>query len=531
MNRQPSLIINFVTATALAVAPLSASADLLGSTVTESSSAVFESLAVQVKASQLMNSAEEVKITAPTTKAAAELTASGFDDKADSYKDKSLAAFDQAAEYLDLANTAKSSADRTNYTAAADNYEKTAYFYSVSADLYLSAQQKVLGTGSDLKTFATSADKVDDAGVRSLADAKVALVEAKAEIAHQNNTQDAIADANKISTSVATELGVEDAKAAISALGASVQIKKDELLDLAAGYADKAAASTGETKTTYQAVEKLYNQAASVAGKSTTASATAVTRFTNAVPVAPENPGDNLKWHLFQSNPDTALAVMRYNFAQLAMSAVRWQGIAQDVAQNPAPYLDSNNRSETVEQYVRGFRTSSLSVSSESKDLVALVSRYNDQIPTASAEDAQKWSEVSSYLVDIIVTYQETAQAQYQIYNLLSMELGLSVQKASLITKSSEVTSVLKTGEKKVVVDGEINSTEVKGKTEVDVYTTQPGEVVTITLSKAGAKSVTLKDTTDEAGLAEYNLTKSYVGFTATVKIDGTTIDAEKLAK
>lgn len=530
MNRKHSSITTFVAATALLVAPLSASADLLGKTVVDSESAVFESLAVQVKASQLMNTAEEIKIAAPTTKAEAEVTAAGFDDKADDYKDKSLAAYDKAAEYLEKANDTVNSTTKTNYTKAADNYEKTAYFYSVSADLYLSAQQKVIGTASSLKSFATSADKVDNSSVRSLTDAKVALTEAKAEVAHQNNTKDAIADANKIPTSVATELGVSDAKNAITELGTSVEVKKEELLDLAAGYAAKAAASTGETKTTYASVEKLYKQAAAVAGSSVTASASAVTRFTNAVPVAPENPGVNLKWHIFQSNPDTALAVMKYNFAQLAMSAVRWQGVAQDVAQNPQKYIESD-RAQSIQSYIDGFRTSSLSVATESKDLVALVSRYNDQIPSASEADVQKWKDASSYLVDIIVTYQETAQAQYQIYTLLSLELGNTVQKASLITKSTEVTSVLKTGEKKVVVDGEINSAEVKGKTQVDVYTTQPGEVVTITLAKAGATSVTLKDTTDESGLAEYNLSKSYVGFTATVKIDGKTVDAEKLAK
>ena len=530
MNKQTSVLFAFAAATAIAVAPVSASADLLGTTVTESTSAVFESLAVQVKASQLMNSAEEVKVTTPTSKAGAELTAAGYDDKADDYKDKSLAAYDKASEYLDLANAAKSTTDRKNYTTAADNYEKTAYFYSVSADLYLSAQQKVLGSGASLTNFATSADKASDAGVRSLADAKVALTEAKAEVAHQNNTRDAIADANKVSTTVATTLGVTDAKNAITSLGASVGAKKDELLDLAEGYAAKAAASTGETKTTYAAVEKLYSQAALVATQSTTASTTAVSKFTNAVPENPVNPGDNLKWHMFQSNPDTALAVMKYNYAQFAMSAVRWQGIAQHVAQNPAGFLEGD-RVQSDESYADGFRTSSVVAATESKDLMPLVSKYNDQIPTASAADADKWKQVSSYLVDIIVTYQEMGQSQYQIYTLLNLELGRTVQKASLIEKTAEVTSVLKAGEKKVVVDAEINSVEVKGKTQVDVYSTQPGEVVTITLSKAGSTTVTAKDTSDAAGLAEFNLSKSFVGFTATVKIDGKTVDSEKLAK
>ena len=530
MNRKLSITTALIAATALAVSPLSASADLLGSTVKESNSAVFESLAVQVKASQLMNSAEEVKVTTPTTKAGAELTAAGYDDKADNYKDKSLSAYDKAAEYLDLAQDAKSSTDRKNYKTAADNYEKTAYFYSVSADLYLSAQQKVLGAGAAIKKDVTSADKVDNDKVRSLTDAKIALTEAKAEVAHQNNTKEAIADANKISTSVATSLGVTDAKNAIDSLGASVETKKEELLDLSAGYAAKAAASTGETKTTYAQVGKLYSQAATVATQAKTASATAVSKFTNAVPQSPENPGEELKWHMFHSNPDTALAVMKYNFAQLAMSAVRWQGIAQDVAQNPAVFLEGD-RNQSIESYADGFRTSSMSVSSEAKILSPLVSKYNDQIPGASAADADKWKEVSSYLVDIIVTYQEMAQAQYQIYTSLNLELGRTVQKASLIEKTTEVTAVLKNGEKKVVVDAEVDSTEVKGKTQIDVYSTQPGEEVSITLSKAGVKSVTLKDTSDEAGLAEYNLSKSYVGFTATVKIDGKTVDSEKLAK
>jgi hypothetical protein len=477
-----------------------------------------------------MNSAEEVKVATPTTKAGAELTAAGYDDKADNYKDKSLAAYDKASEYLDLANDAKSSTDRKNYTTAADNYEKTAYFYSVSADLYLSAQQKVLSSGAALTSFATSADKVGNASVRSLTDAKVALTEAKAEVAHQNNTKEAIADANKVSTAVATNLGVTDAKNAINSLGASVETKKDELLYLSAGYAAKAAASTGETKTTYAEVGKLYSQAATVATQAKTASVTAVSKFTNAVPESPVNPGDDLKWHMFQSNPDTALAVMKYNYAQLAISAVRWQGIAQNVAQNPAGFLEGE-RNQSDESYADGFRTSSMVASSESKDLLPLVSRYNDQIPSAGAADADKWKQVSSYLVDIIVTYQEMGQAQYQIYTSLNLELGRTVQKASLIEKTAEVTSVLKVGEKKVVVDAEVDSTEVKGKTQVDVYSTQPGEVVSITLSKAGAKSVTLKDTSDEAGLAEFNLSKSYVGFTATVKIDGKTVDSEKLAK
>ena len=530
MKRISFHVIASLSVMALVASPLSSSADLLGETVSDAASANYESLAVQVKASQLMNTAEELKPAAPATKAAAELSAAAYDDKADDYKDKAAAAYSKAAEYLTLANTSTSPTEKADFVKAADNYEKTSYFYSVAADLYLAAQQKVLGAGSVLKTSATSSDKVGNASLRTLADAKVAATEAKVELAVQKNTKEAIADANSVSTTVATTQGVSDAKASLTALSANVETKKEELLSLAAGYSVKATASKGEIKKTYEAVVATYVEAAAIAATASTESVAAVSKFTNAVPEAPVNPGENLKWHQFHADPDVALAVMKYNFAQLSMSAVRWQGEAQNVANNPAPYLSSEGRSQPVSEYVDGFRTSSLTVTSEAGDLTVLIGRYNDEIPGASSENVEKWKSVSSYLADIIVTYQEIAQAQYQIYSLLTMQLGGVVKKASLVAKSTEVVAVLKAGEKKVAIGGEIQSSLVENKTQVDVYTSQPGESATITLAKAGAKTVTLKDTTDANGLAEFNLPKSYVGYTATVKLAGKTLDREAIS-
>jgi hypothetical protein len=185
---------------------------------------------------------------------------------------------------------------------------------------------------------------------------------------------------------------------------------------------------------------------------------------------------------------------------------------------------------QSVGSYIDGFRTSSLQVSAESADLLALVAQYNALIPNATPEDADKWQQVSSYLVDIIATYTEVAQSQNEIYNQLSIANGSNIAKASLVAQTAEVKTVLKAGSKVVATAGELDATVRYGATEIAVYTTKPQDKVTVTLSKAGAKSVTVTDVSDDSGLAETKLAKSYAGYTATVTLDGKVIDKEAVA-
>ena len=516
----------------LTMAPLAANAGLLGSTVTDAQSAVYESQARLVASSQIMNTAEEVKIVAPTSEADATVKIAALDDKADSAKDLASAAFDKAAEYLAKAQDSTSATVKSKYVAAADTYEKTAYFYSVTADLYLSAQVKTSDLAAALPEAPTSQDNAANITVVSAADAKLALTEAKAAVAVQKNASELVADAASTSVAVGTSSGVTQAKSTVQGLEEAVVAKKEVITDLVTEYQAKAAAApAGAVRDAYTAVVTQYQTAASIADSVVTTSQTATARFTNAVPENPVNPGDNLKWHIFQSNPNTALAVMKYNFAQFAFSAIHWQGMTQSIAQDPDYYLNPANHQETINEYVNGFRSSSLQVALEAKDLRALVARYNDQIAGATDADAAIWKQVSSYLVDIITVYDEIAQSQYQIYTTLSESLNVSALKASLVTQTAEVKSVLKAGEKVVTAAGELSTKATSGRTEIDVYTTAPQEKVTVSLAKSGAKTITATDVTDASGLAEVNLTKDYAGYTASVYLDGKLVDKEKVTK
>jgi hypothetical protein len=520
-----------VSSLLLAGSVLPAQADLLGETIVDTQSAVFESLASQVTASRVMNTAEETKVVAPKTQAEAAVATIGLDDKGDVAKDKADAALQKAAAYLTLANEATTAKVRTDYTTASSNYEKTAYFYSVAADLYLVNQQKTAALAAKLPDAATSADKASVVSSRSLTDAQKAVIEAKVELGNQKNSSEAVADANAKSL----DFGTNDAKTlvstALSTLSLTVEDKKESLTSLSQNYAAKAAASTGTTKTTYASAAATYSQAASLADTVLQNATTAKTKFTNAVPVNPENPGDNLKWHMFQSNPDTAVAVMKYNFAQLSFSAIHWQTEAQNVALNTSSYLSGNN-GQPVQEYIDGFRTSSMMVADGAKDLMVLVGRYYDEIPGATAENADKWKLAASYLVDIVATYTEMQQAQYQIYLTLSTANGSAVKTAALVTPTAEAKAVLKNGEKTVTTAGEVAATVTAGsKTEIDVYTTKPGEKVTITLTKSGAKSVTATDVADTSGLAEVSLPKSYLGYSASVSVAGKVVDKEAVTR
>jgi len=520
-----------VSSLLLAGSVLPAQADLLGETIVDTQSAIFESLATQVTASRDMNAAEETKIVSPKTQAEATVATIALDDKGDLAKDKADAALQKAADYLTLANEATTAKVRTDYTTAATNYEKTAYFYSVAADLYLVNQQKTAALAAKLPDAATSADKASVVSSRSLTDAQKAVTEAKAELGNQKNSVDASADANKASLSVGTLDGMDQASNSLSTLAENASAKKESLLTLAANYTAKAAASTGSTKTTYTSAATTYRQAASAADTVVLNATSATSKYGNALPENPENPGDNLKWHMFQSNPDTAVAVMKYNFAQLAFSAIHWQTEAQNVALNTSSYLSGNN-GQPVQEYINGFRSSSLQYADGAKDLLDLVGRYYDEIPGATAENADKWKLAASYLVDIVATYTEVQQAQYQIYLTLSAANGSTVKTAALVTATTEVKSVLKAGEKAVAVAGEVAAkVTAESTTEIDVYTTKPGEKVTITLSKTGAKSVTATDVADASGLAEVMLPKSYVGYSASVSMAGKVVDKEAVTR
>jgi hypothetical protein len=478
-----------------------------------------------------MNTAEETKVVAPKTQAEASVATIGLDDKGDLAKDKADAALQKAADYLTLANEATTAKVRTDYTTASTNYEKTAYFYSVAADLYLVNQQKTAALAAKLPDAATSADKASLVNSRSLTDAQKAVTEAKAELGIQKNGSDAVIDANKLSLDYGTAAGLDQAIGSIEDLSAEAAAKKEVLAALSTNYAAKAAASTGATKTAYASAATSYSQAAAISDTVVQNATSASDKFNNAVPENPENPGDNLKWHMFQSNPDTAVAVMKYNFAQLAFSAIHWQTEAQNVALNTSSYLSGNN-GQPVQQYIDGFRTSSMMVADGAKDLMVLVGRYYDEIPGATPENAAKWQLAASYLVDIIATYTEMQQSQYQIYLTLSAANGSTVKTAALVTATTEVKSVLKAGEKAVAVAGEVTAkVTAESTTEIDVYTTKPGEKVTITLSKAGAKSVTTTDVADASGLAEVMLPKSYLGYSASVSVAGKVVDKEAVTR
>lgn len=520
-----------VSSLLLAGSVLPAQAELLGETIVDTQSAIFESLATQVTASREMNTAEESKVVAPKTQADATVATIALDDKGDVAKDKADAALQKAADYLTLANLTSTAKVRADYTTASSNYEKTAYFYSVAADLYLVNQQKTAALAAKLPDAATSADKASVVSSRSLADAQKAVTEAKAELGIQKNGSDAVIDANNVSLDYGTAAGLDQAISSVENLSSEASSKKQILATLSTNYAAKAAASTGAIKTAYTAAATTYSQAAAVADTVVQNATSAWGKFTNAVPENPANPGDNLKWHMFQSNPDTAIAVMKYNFAQLSFSAIHWQTEAQNVALNTDSYL-SGDRSQPLQEYIDGFRSSSMQVASEAKDLLTLVGRYYDEVPAATQEDAAKWQLAASYLVDIVATYTEVQQAQYQIYLTLSAANGSAVKTAALVTPNAEAKTVLKAGEKAVAVAGEVTAkVTAESTTEIDVYTTKPGEKVTITLSKAGAKSVTATDVADASGLAEVTLAKSYVEYNVSVSIAGKVIDKESVTR
>ena len=519
-----------LVAVAFAFASMPAQADLLGTAVDNATNAVFESTASQVTASKVMNTAEEVKVVAPTTDAEATVSITAFDDSSDTAKDKAVAALEKASAYVDLANSSSVAADKTKYTTAATNYQKSAYFYQVAADLYLSAEQKVATVAAKLPDKPTSEDSAANVATKSLADAKMATTEAKAALALQQNANQAVVEATSATLDLGSTQSADQVAANISSLGGSVTSNKVTYADLSANYMAKAAATSGATKTAYLAAANTYSQASTLTDNITAGATTASARFSNAVPENPANPGENLKWHIFQSDPDTALAVMKYNFSLLAFSAVRWNTQAAYVANDPAGYLSSLDLGSSLSSYIDNFRTSSLQVSSESANLLTLVGQYNAQIPNATPENAAKWQLVSSYLVDIIATYTETAQAQNEIYNQLSIASGSTVAKAALVTQSSEVKTVLKAGSKVVAPAGELDASTKAGVTSIEVYTTKPQDKVTITLSKAGAKTVTVTDVSDDSGLATATVNKSYAGYTATVTLDGKVIDKETVA-
>ena len=519
-----------LAAISLSLVAFPAHADLLGAPVTNAQNAVFESTASQVTASKVMNTAEEVKIVAPTTDAEAVVSVTTFDDSADSAKNKAVAALDKAAGYLDLANASSVASVKTQYTTAATNYQKSAYFYQVAADLYLAAEQKVATVAAKLPDKPTAEESAGNLATKTLADAKLAATEGKAALAIQQNTNQALNSAANFSTEIGTSESADQVAQNVELLDASIGAKKGYYADLRADYLAKAAATTGTIKATYTAAANSYGAASALSDVINQNAASASDKFANAVPENPVNPGDNLKWHMFQSNPDTALAVMKYNFAQLAFSALHWQAQASIVANDPEGWLMSWSGDQSVGSYIDGFRTSSLQVSAESADLLALVAQYNALIPNATSEDADKWQQVSSYLVDIIATYTEVAQSQNEIYNQLSIANGSNIAKASLVAQTAEVKTVLKAGSKVVATAGELDATVRYGATEIAVYTTKPQDKVTVTLSKAGAKSVTVTDVSDDSGLAETKLAKSYAGYTATVTLDGKVIDKEAVA-
>jgi hypothetical protein len=506
---------------------LPAQAGSLGETIVDTQSAIFESLATQVTASRDMNTAEETKIVAPKTQAEATVATLALDDKGDLAKDKADAALQKAADYLTLANEATTAKVRTDYTTASSNYQKTAYFYSVAADLYLVDQQKTAALAAKLPDSPTAADKASVVSSRSLADAQKAVTEAKAELGNQKNALDVTTNADQAQLQLGTYSDIDQADNTLHDLWQINSAKKESLLTLAANYTSKAAASTGSTKTAYTTAATTYRQAASVADAVVVNANSARENYGNALPENPANPGDNLKWHMFQSNPDTAVAVMKYNFAQLAFSSIRWQTEAQNVALNTDSYL-TGDHGETIQEYIDGFRTSSMQYADGAKDLLDLVGRYYAQVPAAAQEDAAKWQLAASYLVDIVATYAEVQQAQYQIYLTLSAAQGTSVKTATLVTQTAEAKTVLKAGEKAVAVAGELTATvTAQSTTEFDVYTTKPGEKVSIALSKAGAKTVTVTDVADDSGLATATINKSYAGYTATVTLAGKVIDKE----
>ncbi len=532
MRKLITLPLSVVATFALSLLPMAAHADLLGETVVEAQSALFESQAIMVASSRAMNTAEEVKIVAPTSDADSKLKIAALDDKADLAKDKAAEAFDKAAEYLTMAQDATSTAVASKYVTTADTYEKTAYFYSVTADLYLTAQQKTEVLAAKLPDTRTSEENALNPRVLSLSDAKAALTEAKAEVAVQKNASELTSDAAAASVDVGTSQGASQVATTVQALANKVADRQDEVTALITSYQAKASGATaGPIRDTYLAAVTQYRAASSISDTVAQNSETASSKFANAVPENPVNPGENLKWHIFQADPTTALAVMKYNYAQLSFSALHWQGMAQTIAQDTAYYLDPANHMETITEYVDGFRASALQVSSESKDLRALVTRYNDQIAGANDADAQTWTQVSSYLVDIITIYGEIAQSQYQTYQTLKEAQGAAALKASLVEQTTEAKAVLKVGEKVVAPAGELNAVVTSGKTEIDVYTTDPTAKVTVSLAKVGAKTVTATDTTDSSGLAEVTLPKDYVGYTVTVVLDGKVIDKEKVTK
>lgn len=517
---------------ALSLSTLPAHAELLGETITEPQSAVFESQATLVASSRFMNTAEEAKVVAPKTEAEATLSIAAFDDKADQAKDKSVAAYEKAASYLSMAQESTDVAVKGKYTTAADTYEKTGYFYSVAADLYLTAQQKTAALSAKLPDAKTAEDNAGNLKVKTLTDAKLALTEAKAEVATQKNASELSADASRSQTELGTTVGLTAAATNVSKLAVDVAAKREAITELIADYQAKAnSLPAGTTKSTYLDVVKTYGSALALTDVVVLNTESAASKFANAVPENPVNPGEQLKWHMFQADPDTALAVMKYNFAQLSFAPIRWEALAQSIAQDPTPYLDPANHQETITEYINGFRSSSLQGAAEAKDLLALVARYNDQIPTASDADAETWKQVSSYLVDIISIYNEMSQSQYQIYTTLSEASSKAPLKASLVDQSTEVKSVLKTGEKVVATAGEVDAKVLYGATEVTVFTTTPAEKVTITFTKTGAKTVTATDVSDQSGIAELKITKDYSGYTATVTVDGKVIDKEKVTK
>jgi len=506
-----------------------AQAGILGQIVQDSQSASLEGQATLVTSSREMNSAEEVKVIAPTSDADAVLKIALLDNKADVAKDKSAAAYDKAAEYLTLAQDATDNTVKAKFVAAADTYEKTAYFYSVTSDLYLTAEQKTEVLAAKLPDSKTSAETATDLKVISLKDATLALTEAKAEVEVQKNAAQLVADASDSVLTVGTTNGLDQANETLEGLVTAVTEKKAAISELVTDYQGKAAASTGAIKQTYTAVVNQYKAAAAIATTSVSDGATASSRFINAVPENPTNPGENLKWHIFQSDPNTALAVMKYNYAQFAFSAIHWQGMAQSIAQNPDEYLNPANHQETITEYINGFRSSALQVSSEANDLRTLISKYNDQVAGASDADALTWSQVSSYLTDIVSIYDEISQSQYEIYTTLSAQKSIAVTKAYLVTETPEVKTVLKTGEKVVPLAGEVQAGGSTGETTMNVYTTAPGAKVSFVLSKPGTKSVTVNSVADSSGYAATTLAKDYTGYTVAVSVSGKLLDKEKV--
>lgn len=222
---------------------------------------------------------------------------------------------------------------------------------------------------------------------------------------------------------------------------------------------------------------------------------------------------------------------MKYNFAQLAFSAIRWQSELQNVISNPTPYLDQSTKTQDINEYIDGFRTSAMQVSIEANDLAKLLPQYSDLVPKASKQDAEKWIQVGSYLSDIIETYRDTAHSQSQIYTFLSVEKGSKIQEMSLIEKTKDVQTVIDAGGTVVALAGEIQSSQVGNKSKIEIFTTQPNEDAQIILSKPGKKNLVLKAETDAQGKVELELSKSYIGYTAKALVDGKLLDSEKLSK